>query len=316
MNHAVRYGLILLFVVSIGFNVLVGTTFFSSNAHDSPVNQSDYPYLSRRIFTEDPADLILNFIGLRTELKQYIQPLNSKVGLYFEYLPSGVSIGINEKQEFRLASLAKVPTIMAIYKQIALGNLKRTDTFTINQNHIDKTFGTSWKKGAGATISVDEAIKFTLIESDNTTHNLLLAHLLPGALNDVYDSFDIAYSSIGNFPAISAKNYSSILRSLYLAAYLPKAFSNEILSTLTQTIFKDKIPAGVPETIPIAHKIGVVEKIDPKDSFFTDCGIIYVPKRPYILCIIVNGSNQNAQTYMKEISSIVYRYISKVKTPY
>lgn len=279
--------------------------------------QYSYPYLSKRIFAENQNDILINFIPLRQSMREYINKQEGKVGTYFEYLPSGVSIGVNDKVEIRLASLSKVPIVMSIFKKIERGQMSPSDMLVIEKTHLDQGFGNLWKRGEGAELSVQELIELSLIESDNTAYNVLLGQLTGQELNEVYKNLDISITvDIGEdekYLRVSPKNYSSIFRSLYLASFLSKENSNHILKLLTQTAFKDKIADGVPDTIKVAHKIGTFEEVDTLQNVFIDCGIIYIPNRPYILCAFVLDTNEEAQKHMLYISKTIYEYITKVK---
>ena len=160
--------------------------------------------------------------------------------------------------------------------------------------------------------------QLTLTESDNTAYNVLLGQLKGQELNDVYKNLDISITirpkEEKKYLRVSPKNYSSIFRSLYLSSSLSEENSNYILKLLTQTISKDKIVAGVPDTIKVAHKIGVFEEFDTSQDIFIDCGIIYAPNRPYILCVFVFGTDEQAKKHIFYISKMIYEYISQVKS--
>ena len=302
-----------LLLISLLFNVFLGIKVLSLPKTSEETNKIDippnaFPFLSKRIFVENQNDILVNFIPLRANLRKYVQGLPNHVGVYFEYLPSGTSIGVNENLEFQLASLIKIPVVMGIYKLIEEGALKRSDTITLTKEAIDKRYGSLWQKGEGYQIKVLDAIIYSLAESDNTASNLLLLKS-PQAINAVFDSLDIPIDIEEGSLIISPKNYSSIFRSLYLSSYLDHQESNEILEILTQTAFKDKLPAGVPANIKVAHKIGVFDSLKSKKIIYTDCGIIYYPDRPYLLCIAAETNEEKATEYIKTISKMVYDYI-------
>ena len=263
-----------------------------------------------RIFSEDQNDILINFVPLRQAIRDYLGKVTDPIGLYFEYLPSGNSIGINDQMEVRLASLIKIPVAMGIYKQIELDNLSRDSVLTIKKENINKQFGDLWKRGIGAKITVSEAIDLSLKSSDNTAARTLTSALPEGAIDDVFDSLDIVKDKKDNLPVITPKNYTSILRSLYLSSYLTREHSNEILKLLTKTNFNDALPAGVEMKVPVAHKIGVFD-VDTAEKVFSDCGIIYVPNRPYILCIMMEAPENKAKEHLVYISKMVYGYIKK-----
>lgn len=279
--------------------------------------QEQYPLLSKRIFTDNQNDIIISFIPLREVLKDYVEKQEGKVGVYFEYLPSGTSIGVNDREEVKLASLSKVPLVMSILKKIERGHLSLNDMLVIERKDLDQEFGTLWQRGEGTRLSVEELIRLALTESDNTAYYVLADQLTSREIAEVYEGLDIPVGQEKYeeklFPLVSPKNYSSIFRSLYLSSFLSEKNSNYILNILTHTIFKDKIPAGVPENIPIAHKIGVFTQSENSKDLLIDCGIVYVPNRPYILCAFVKDTDEQAQKHISYISEMIYEYIKTVK---
>lgn len=306
----------LLLLISIFVNVVFSfVLLFKSepkthNPTDSSSQAEKYSFISKRVFVENPNDILINFVPLRKTLQNTLAEQDDLVSLYFEYLPSGTSIGINEKNEVRLSSLSKIPTAMAIYAKIKAGTLSKDQEIIIEEKFIDPEFGSLWKKGPGAKVTLADIITTSITESDNTAQNILLSLLTPDEINSVYEYLDIPFREVDNYPIISAKNYSSVLRSLYLSSFLQYQDSNEILDLMTQSIYRDKIPSKIPPSVKIAHKIGVYEKVDPDNSTFSDCGIVYVPKRPYILCIMTKGSDSFAQSTMSSLSKIIYDYVT------
>ncbi len=299
-----------LFIISLIINLILIGEILTENIRAGNILkiQERYPYLSRRIFAENRNDLLIYFVPLREAMRKYVKEQPEEIGVYFEYLPSGTSIGVNEKMEVRFASLIKMPGVMAVYKQIEKGAMRKNDVLAVKEENINRGFGNLWRKGSGTKITVEEAIVLSLIESDNTAYRVLASALPLGALEDVFNNLDITIEQIQGFPIITPKNYTSILRSLYLSSYLQREDANEILSLLTQTPFNDKLVAGVDPGVKVAHKIGTFES----DGIFSDCGIIYIPNRPYSLCIMVRGNNETATKHMTLLSKMVFGYVVQV----
>lgn len=310
---------IIIFILAV--SLIANGTFLYKNSpkeKESVSAPEQYPLLSKRIFVENQNNIIINFIPLRTALNEYVEKQEDKVGVYFEYLPSGTSIGVNDKEEVKIVSWSKVPMSMSILKKIERKKLAFDDILTIEEKHLDQKFGTLWKRGAGTKLSVEELLRITLTESDNTAYNVLASQLTDQELNEVYAGLDIPLSQEEKggeeiHLLVSPKNYSSVFRSLYLSSFLSKEHSSFLLNILTQTKFHDKLAAGVPDTVTVAHKIGVFEPLSSEQDIFTDCGIVYVPERPYVLCMFVRDSNEQAQNHMAYISKMVYEYIRMVK---
>lgn len=272
-----------------------------------------YPYLSKRIFAGNTNDVLINFTDLRTQLRTYAATLEPKTGIYFEYLPSGTSIGINEKEAFYPASLLKLPIVIAIYRKIQNGEIKKSDVITLQKEHIDKDSGSLWKKGPGSQITVENAIKYIFYESDNTAKSALLSLLNEEEVEFVFDSVDIGADALTKDTLISPKNMASIFRSLYLSSYLSEQNSNEILELLAYSPYSDRIRAGIPTSIPLAHKYGLATTKGNEIPHFSDCVIVYVPKRPYIMCVMIESDKTQSNIIMKKLAEMTYTYVSKTK---
>ncbi len=315
-NNKIVLGLLL---VSVFLNAGLFYSFSSDKKDGEDVKETlltdpeKYTLISKRVFVEDPNDVIINFVPLRKALRAYAEAQKGTLGIYFEYLPSGISVGVNDREEVKLASLSKVPLAMSILKKIEKGELALTDVIEITKEDLNTKFGDLWKKGEGAKLTVEELLKASLILSDNTAYEVLFRLLSVEEVIEVYDNLEIEVTSKEADPHVSPKSYSSIFRSLYLASYLSREDSNYLLDVLTKTVFKDKIPAGVPEGILVAHKIGVFSRVDSSEKLFSDCGIVYFPKRPYILCIFVSDTDEQAQKHIKYISNMIYKYLEVVK---
>jgi beta-lactamase class A len=302
-------------IVSAALNIFFAVSHFqqsTSFAKENITTQAkSFPFISKRIFVENQNDILVNFVNLRKQLYEYVDSQPNKTSIYFEYLPSGVSIGVNEKDSYLLASLLKVPIVMAVYKEVSLGNLDHNQAIVIKEEYLNDLFGDLWKKGAGTHLTLDEAIDLVLADSDNTAKNALLAQIPISRLEEVFDYLDIPKEGQEEGPVVTAKNYSSILRSLYLASYLPKEESNQILEKMTHAKHKDKLVAGVPAHIKVAHKIGTYDNGQNKEkNIYTDCGIVYAPLRPYILCLMTESDDATAAKNFSTISKLVYEYVT------
>lgn len=303
--------LCVVFLLTLGF---VGGVYYrnltfpsvESESTDFEQSASKYPYLSKRILQEEQNDYLINFLSLRRQLRVMAASYKDTLAFYFEYLPTGTSIGINEKVEFSAASLIKVPIVMAYYHYKERMGLSTNRTVKIQEDQIDSGFGDLWKRGAGAEITLEEAVRLSLIESDNTAGLVLAGNVPQEDFDDVYEGLDIDFFEEKDEVIITAKQYASILKALYFSSVLTKDSSQQILDLLTATNFHDKLRAGVPKDIPVANKFGLLGR-----ELFQDCGIVYVPKRPYLLCMVSHSNEEVARERMRNISSTIYQFVSE-----
>jgi beta-lactamase class A len=256
---------------------------------------------------------IVNFQPLRAAFLDLQKKYRQKTHIYFAYLNNAAWVGINERDMFTAASTVKVPLAMSVYKAIEAKKLTENDQVMLEQSDIDNAFGELYKEGPGKAFTVGQLIEIMLTKSDNTAANALKRTLerigITGPLDDVYQAMGWEFQTFGqaeNYGTINVKLLSNMFLALYNATYVDPEHSETILKYLTQTPFKEKIVAGIPNSVPVAHKVGVYEN----SKTFSDCGIVYAPNRSYLLCVSSVGANeQEANKFISEISRTVYTYV-------
>ena len=174
-------------------------------------------------------NLIVNFLPLRSVLHSMTDPYSDNFALFFEFLPTGTSIGINAESEFTAESLLKVPVVMAYFYEKEQLHITSDPTVTIAPNELNSTFGDLYKKGAGYRISLATAVQLALEDSDNTASLIIADHINNPDFNYVYQGLDIPMRLSGQSPIITAQEYASILKSLYFNSVLSDADSEKIL---------------------------------------------------------------------------------------
>ncbi len=290
-----------------------GTGYMTKDKRDVDTeqeSQATYPLLAKRLFIENPNDVIINFAGLRTELTSYLENQNIQGSLYFEYLPTGTSVRVQGDEELVAASLMKIPVVMELYRTAELGRIDLDKKVPLQREWLDDKFGTLYKKGEGYEISMREAAKLALTESDNTAISAILYStrdtLKPE--ENVINSLDVSLERDDQLLlSISARSYASFLKCLYFSCYLDKADSQEILDYLTESKFNNRMRAGIPDNVLIAHKIGTYS-----NKTQSDCGVVYEPSRNYILCVMLYvGDNTSGNSHIANLSRITYEYIKK-----
>ena len=115
--------------------------------------------------------------------------------------------------------------------------------------------------------------------------------------------------------AMSPKTMSSFFRILYNASYLNSVFSDMALKLLAKTSFVDGLVAGVPSDVFVAHKFGertihINETGEVVLRELHDCGIVYYPQKPYILCVMTQGMDfAKLKSAISQISSLTYQSV-------
>ncbi len=307
-------GLVLVLVIATGF--FAASTFrlqekLTKAEAPAKQTQEDYPLLANRIFAENPNDNILNFAPLRKELRQYFSGLNINNSFYAEYLPTGTSIKINQDNPLVGASLLKVPVAMNLFYAAENGSIDLESQVSMQEGDVDKRAGTLWQKGVGHTLPVKDLARYAIVESDNTAVNMLI-----GASSGKFDLFQKAIDELDvdltaasdTETTLGAQAYSSMLKCLYLSCLNSFDDSQQILSWMSESSGPPRLRAGVPMDIKVAHKYGT-----SGGKSESDCGIVYVPKRPYIICIMLETDPDTANQIIEDVSNKVYKYVTSVK---
>jgi len=289
--------------------VLLGTNIFTwwraEHKTDVLLPDTSFSFVdpSRRFVEQD--NLIVNFQPLRDKLNALYEH-NPDISMYFEYLPTRANVSINKDAEFYPASLLKVPVAVAVAKKIERREWKWSNELVLLAGDRDELFGTLYKEPTNSTHTIEDLVRRSLVESDNTAHFILLRNLETEEVEAVYEHIGLKgfFDTDGR---ISAKRYSAIFRMLYASSYLSPEYSQKLLAFMTESTFTDFIEGGLPEKTTFSHKIGIaVDK-----NVYVDSGVVYPPGRPYVLTIMVRTGNEpQAQDIMQDISRIIYDYVN------
>lgn len=283
-----------------------------------------YPLLDPGASEIRQNDLLVRFQPLREKLvAQYEQNPDFYVGLYFEYLPTGSNISINNDRAMWPASLIKIPVAMAAMKKIERGQWQLSNELVILDEDKDPSFGQLYREPTGTSLTIETLLHETLVNSDNTAHFVLLRNIDSSELEDVFFhlGLDDILKSFKNSPnaqtednRMTAKTYSVFFRSLFNATYLSPENSEHFLTFLTDS-GQEYVRTGLPTDTVFAHKTG----IRADEGVWADSGIVYVPRRPYLLTIMLEKRDPNgtineadAALLFKTISTEIYSYVTSL----
>jgi beta-lactamase class A len=259
------------------------------------------------------------------KFKSYIQKSVSDgdakdISIYFRDMNTGRWSGVNENDAYSPASLSKVPIMIAYLKKADSDPSVLKEEITYKQT-VDKNVMETFKPKkfieTGKTYSVDELLRYMIIDSDNNAAGLLQDNINQQSLNEVYSDIGIPISATLTDENITPKIYSYIFRILYNATYLSKPMSQYALGMMSSDDFSDGLRNGIPATIPISDKFGertVMTKDGTTGNLsinfreLHDCGIVYYPKSPYLLCVMTKGDDfAKLSKIISDISATVYK---------
>ncbi|HET9641407.1 MAG TPA: serine hydrolase, partial [Candidatus Paceibacterota bacterium] len=225
----------------------------------------------------------------------------TRYSYYFRDLTNGMWTGINEMDQYDPASILKIVVAVAVFKQeeATPGFIYRRLTYTQDLADINRgfSFAPPIALTVGQSYDVPYLLEQMLSNSDNGAKDLLLANLDQPVVDHVYTDLAIRKPNDDNSAGytISPLEFSRFLRILYYGTYnLSWENSNQLLKLLNKATFTSGLVAGVPSSVSVAHKygehiIGAGKQVNGVE--LSDCGIVYHPTRPYLLCIMTEGKD-------------------------
>ncbi|HSE35311.1 MAG TPA: serine hydrolase, partial [Candidatus Paceibacterota bacterium] len=242
-------------------------------------------------------------VNLSQELRAHVDGLRKKgeiaeMGVYVRDLNNGPTFGMNENEGFLPASLLKLPVAMAFYK------IAEDDPSVLSRKiRFEKRSGPpvdgdmqfivpSKEIEPGREYRIDELVEAALVHSDNQAIQLLYNELNRTSakpLRDLYRLLGVDESVLnGPGGSLSVKQYSAFFRILFNASFLDRTHSELILAMLARSEYDRALVAGVPEGVSVSHKFGESGTLEERQIH--DCGIIYYPDHPYLLCVMSRGA--------------------------
>ncbi len=239
------------------------------------------------------------------------------VSVYFREMNNGLAFSIEGQEKFTPASLLKVPLLIAYLKgsESNPSLLKATVKFDgLPDMNAAQTIKPALPMERGKAYSVEDLLFRAIAYSDNNAYFLLYANMNSTILHRVYSDLGLEVPKVRNREDyMSVVEYASFFRMLYNASYLNKETSEKALAILSEVDFKQGLVAGVAPGTVVAHKFG--EKMyGPSGEVkqMHDCGIVYYPRHPYLLCVMSRGrSFEYLDDTIREISSLVYSEVDR-----
>lgn len=253
---------------------------------------------------------------LKDKITDYLDTQDGQVSVYVRDLNNGPWLGIEEKELFAPASLIKVPLMMT-YLKAAESNpqiLQKEIVYTPLQTPI-QTIEPNSVLIPDKKYTVWELIEHMIVYSDNQAYETLFNYIDNNLVQATYSQLGIDISKWFKNPngdIIDVKTYASFFRILFNASYVSNDFSEIALKLLAQTDYNRGLTSKLPPNVIVAHKFGerLYEKTGERQIH--ECGIVYLPKKPYLICVMSRGQDINQlESTIQQVSLITYQHLSQ-----
>ena len=231
--------------------------------------------------------------------------------VFFRDLRNGPRVGIQEDEMFHPASLLKLPLMIALLHE-ADQEPGLLDEEVLSPSTLPPVSNVSADEAIqpNTTYTINELMRRMIVYSDNNAADLLVLKInakpMASNSNAFLDIGTMGIMSTGNIGRLSMQSYTNLFGILYGAGYLSDSMSQLALQLLSESTYKDALVAGVPAGTRVAHKFGFYN-VPHEEMELHDCGIVYHPRTPYVLCVMTIGPNiAGEEKAISEISRMVY----------
>jgi beta-lactamase class A len=316
-----------------GFCVVAAIAFFAGMYVYSLVKkdafvscaQATHVYLNPDLDCLDTESLFSKISNTETQIKEYIKKTVSlnkakRISVFYRDLNSRRWFGINQTELYTPASILKLPLAIAYHKLSEIDPVILSqeiifisDAYSLNTNQY---FKPEELLVVGKKYQIHELIDHMLMYSDNDAAKILVENINGNyhekVLIDMGVHIPKSQEGVIKIDFFTVSTYAALFRSLYNSSYLSLDGSDKILNTLSLTKFEHGLAAGIPKTVKVANKFGEVLASDSETGNIIrtelhDCGIIYNPDKPYILCVMTDGTSFEVLSgIIADISKIVW----------
>ena len=261
---------------------------------------------------------------LQSLVERLIDDENGDTAVVVRNLLTGAGATVADQDVFPAASLAKVPILYEVYRQLDAGKLRRDLLVTITADDITDGAGVLQAR-EGDRLTIDELLDLAVSVSDNTAARMLL-RVAGGveAVNRTMADLGLARTRLyadARPNTTSAADMAALLTQLAvrgappgargqpasggLAAAAPSPNTLAALLALPQA--QAWLSRGVPKGVTVAHKSGQLPGVRH------DAAIVYGPRGPFVVVGLTNNlaDQDDAEAFLARLSHEVYDFFAK-----
>jgi len=236
------------------------------------------------------------------------------VAVAYRDLATGETLLRNARASLHAASTMKVPVMVALFAAAGRGELRLDEPVAIRNEFASLVDGSSYQldpkddsdpdlyAAIGQTRPLEALVERMIDKSSNLATNLLLAKVGAArvtAAMRALDAYDVqvlrgvedgkAFAA-GLNNTVTAYDLMLVLRALAEGRAVSPTASARMIHILEGQELNEKIPAGLPPGVRVAHKTGDITGIHH------DAAIVYPPGgSPYVLVILTAGFQEERE---------------------
>ena len=242
------------------------------------------------------------------EIESLTANLRGTYGVYVYRFGDGNEYGVHQSEIFPAASLMKLPVILTLYQEAEAGELSLETKYKLLEKDKRGGAGILQDRPAGEVYTYRKLAQLMGQYSDNTANNVLVKILGPQKIQQTIDNLGMKKTNFTKYET-TPEDIGLFFKKLYEGGVVTNQHKEEILKFLTKTGWEDRIPAGIPEGVRVAHKIGT------EIGVFSDAGIVFTQK-PFVLVVMTKEAKEaEAKEILPKITKVVWEFEEKSQGP-
>jgi len=246
--------------------------------------------------------------------------LDGVIGVAIIDLTDGHKYLLHANDVYPQASSIKICVLAELYRQAQQGKLKLTDMYTVNAADLVQDSNIMGGLTPGVTqITLRDLATMMVAVSDNSATNVLIDRVGMDNVNAFLSSqglrdtrlrrkmMDLKAAGEGRENISTPNEMAKLLQAVYQGKILNKEMTDDFFKVLAT--HKDSwIPRNLPDDLKIADKPGALEGVR------NDSGVIFVDKRPYILCVMTTylRRERDGEEAISKISLAAWRMFDRM----
>ncbi|MFL5384214.1 MAG: serine hydrolase [Longimicrobiaceae bacterium] len=265
--------------------------------------------------------------GLRRTLEELVRGYPGVAGVSVLDLRSGERVSIRGDETFPTASLIKVAVLVTLLDEVSKGTIRLDERISLLARDRVGGSGVLQYMQGGLEPTVGDAAWLMIVLSDNTATNILLDHLNVKTVWDKMEALGLPHtkihsktflrstsiavdSSVKYGLGVTTPNETArLFELLYRGRAVSPALDSVAIAMLRANQDGTKLARWLPDTVAVAHKTGEV------DRSRSDCGIVYGPQAPVVVCAMTRenrdtsyATDNPANLLMARIGLAVFRH--------
>ncbi len=245
----------------------------------------------------------LETAGVEAKIDEYLASQTGTYGYSVVELDDGRQFGARDQKYYTAASTIKVAIFSYLYHQIDAGAINPDTKLTYTKADYETGTGSLQAEPIGSHYKVSYLAERMIVVSDNVATNMLVRTLGRSNIQAYLNSVGLTNVKMATND-VTPQGMTKLLQKIYNGEIMADEGTDLLFVYMKKSILPSRLVAGVPNGVPVAHKIG------SWSGAMSDIGIVFADNRAYAIAVYSSevGWGEETDAVIAGISKRVYEY--------